>query len=529
MAQLADATGATVHGCADPDAVLVDGPVVTDSRACGPGSLYVARVGEHADGHDYAPAAVAAGAVAVLGSRPVDGVPTLVSEDVQTAFGDLARAVLLARRAQGTPLTVLAITGSSGKTSTKDLLAGVLAGSGETVAPVESLNGEIGVPLTICRVEDSTRYLILEMGARGIGHIDYLTAMAPPDVSMVLNVGTAHVGEFGSRANIALAKSELVTALAPSGLAVLNADDIAVRAMAARTAARVVFFGMGPVADKAVADKAVADADADQAATDETRTDETRAGLPRRSELVRATDVVLDDSGRPSFTLVHPHGEVEVHLELRGVHQVSNALAVAAAALELGIAPEAVAERLAEARPVSRWRMEVSERADGVTVVNDAYNANPDSMAAALSALSTMGRAGRRTWAVLGSMLELGADSDAEHATVGALAIDRGVDRLLAVGEGAKALREGAFNRAVELRQQAGSEVEIEGFVRWVPDADTAESMLRAELAPGDIVLFKSSRDAGLRWLGERVAQAADTPAPTSPQTAPTFPKEARP
>ena len=212
LRDVADLTGGSMH----PDTVevadlVVDGPVVTDSRGAGPGSLYVARVGEHADGHAYAGAAQAAGAVAALTSRVVDELPCVVVDDVQVAFGRLARGVV--DRSPG--LRVVAITGSSGKTSTKDLLAQVLATAGETVAPVASLNGEVGVPLTVCRVTPTTRFLVAEMGARGIGHLTYLTTIAPPDVSIVLNVGVAHVGEFGSREAIAQAKGELVEALGP--------------------------------------------------------------------------------------------------------------------------------------------------------------------------------------------------------------------------------------------------------------------------------------------------------------------------
>ena len=261
-------------------------------------------------------------------------------DDVQLAFGKVARGVV--DRATG--LTVVAVTGSSGKTSTKDLLAQVLGSAGPTVAPVNSLNGEIGVPLTVCRVAPDTRFLVAEMGARGIGHLTYLTTIAPPDVAIVLNVGVAHVGEFGSRAAVAQAKGELVEALRPEGLAVLNADDPEVATMRSRTRARVVTVGTW--------------ADAD----------------------IRAVDLRVDALGRPSFTVVAPSGRAEVALQLSGAHHVGNALAVVAAALECGMDLESVAAALTAARSASRWRMEVHDRPDGVTVVNDAYNANSDSM-----------------------------------------------------------------------------------------------------------------------------------------------------
>jgi UDP-N-acetylmuramoyl-tripeptide--D-alanyl-D-alanine ligase len=443
LEEISDLTGGVAHGTDDPAGILVTGTVSTDSRECGAGSLYVARVGEHADGHDFAGAAAERGAVAALTSRVVDALPCVVVDDVQAAFGRLARGVL--DRAPG--VRVVGITGSSGKTSTKDLLASVLATAGETVAPVNSLNGEIGVPLTVCRITPTTRFLVAEMGARGIGHIAYLTRIAPPQVAIVLNVGTAHVGEFGSRANIAVAKGELPESLPTEGLAILNADDPIVAGMRSRTAARVQLVGRSPEAD------------------------------------VRAVDVTLSELGRPSFTLVTPEGERRVTLSLSGAHHVGNALAVAAACLELGLDLDAVVAGLDAARPVSRWRMEVTERADGVVVVNDAYNANPDSMRAALDALAAIDTPGRR-WAVLGEMLELGADSAAEHAGVGAYAAGLGVDHVVAVGEGA---------RAIEAPE-------------WVPDTDAAYDLLVERLRPGDVVLLKSSRDSGLRWLGDRLA-----------------------
>jgi UDP-N-acetylmuramoyl-tripeptide--D-alanyl-D-alanine ligase len=460
LAEVAQVTGGSVvapHGV-DATLVVVDGPVVTDSRESGPGGLFVARSGEHADGHDFVAGAVERGAVAALVTRPVEGVPCVVVTDTQEAFAALAREVV--RRLPG--MAVVGITGSSGKTSTKDLLGTVLATAGPTVAPVGSYNSEVGVPLTVCRVTADTRFLVVEMGARGIGHVDYLARMAPPRVGVVLNVGTAHVGEFGSRAAIATAKSELVAALPPEGLAVLNADDDAVRAMASVTAARVALVGEAGDAD------------------------------------VRATDVELDAGGRASFTVRAAGGSRAVHLGLVGRHHVGNALAVVAVALELGLRLESVGAALEAARPVSRWRMEVVERADGVTLVNDAYNANPDSMRAALTALERMGE-GRRTWAVLGTMLELGDESAALHAEVGAEVVARGVDELVVVGPAAAALAAGA-------RDARAASGPTGTRVREVPDADSAKAMLDDELAPGDVVLFKSSRDAGLRLLGDRLA-----------------------
>ena len=452
--EVATALNGEIYGIS-PDQEL-SGGVVTDSREAEPGSLYVARVGEHADGHQFVPGAATAGAVAALTTRDVDGLPAVVVEDEQAAFVALSRHLVDSR----TDLTVIGITGSSGKTSTKDLLGAVLGTDGETVAPVGSYNSEVGVPLTVCRITPTTSHLVVEMGARGIGHIEYLTQIAPPRIGIVLNVGHAHVGEFGSVEAIAQAKSELPAMLPADGVAVLNADDPLVAAMAGRTRARVVLVGESEDA------------------------------------LVRATDVSLDPAGRPSFTVTAPFGTARVELGLVGRHHVGNALATIAAAHAAGMDLDAIVPALATARPASRWRMEVSTREDGVVVVNDAYNANPDSMSAALRSLATMGAGGRR-WAVLGAMLELGDASAELHAAVGREAAELGVDEVLVVGESAAAIADGARDNAREDGPR----------VRVVPDADAAEAVLVAELAAPDVVLFKSSRDAGLRWLGDRIVQ----------------------
>ena len=458
LSQIAALTGGRLHGISEQEAsaLVVDGPVVTDSREAGPGGLYVARVGESMDGHQFVGSARDAGAVAALTTREVEELPCVVVDDIQDGFVALARGVLQAHP----EITVIGITGSSGKTSTKDLLASVLSAAGPTVAPVGSLNSEVGVPLTVCRIANDTRFLVVEMGARGMGHIEYLADIAEPTIGIVLNVGTAHVGEFGSREAIGRAKAELVAALPDGGLAVLNADDPVVRAMVGQTAARALLVGASH-----------------------------EAGL-------RATDIDLDGAGRPSFTVSGDGVEAEtrVSLPLHGEHHVGNALAVIAVALECGMAMGDIAEALADARPASRWRMEVTERADGVTIINDAYNANPDSMRAALKALVAMGR-GRRTWAVLGSMLELGDESTTEHDAIGRLAVRLNVSRLVVVGETARPMASGAQHEG-----SWGDEAV------WVPDADAAYELLSRELSAGDVVLFKSSRDAGLRWLGDRLA-----------------------
>jgi len=448
LAEVAAATGGRLDGVPDSGRA-VTGAVVVDSRLAAAGSLFVALAGERVDGHDYAAAAVRAGAVAVLAQRPM-GVPAVVVPDVVAALGRLARAVLDRRAATG-GLRVVGITGSSGKTGTKDLLAALLAPLGETVAPAGSFNNEIGLPLTVCRLGPGTRFLVLEYSARGLGHIAALSEIAPPGVAVELNVGTAHLGRFGTRAAVAAAKAELVAALPSTGVAVLNADDPRTLAMGRETAARVVTFGRA--------------ADAE----------------------VRATDVRLDGSGRPAFTLRTAVGAVPVHLAQYGEHLVSNSLAAAAVALEFGATPVEVATGLAAARPASRWRMEVTRTPAGVTVVNDAYNANPESMRAALHALAAMS-VGRRSWAVLGEMAELGPAAAAEHARIGRLAAELGVGRLVVVGAAAAAITAGAADEGL--------------LATRVGDVEAAVALLRTQLAPGDVVLVKASRAVGL----ERVA-----------------------
>ncbi|MFD4573663.1 UDP-N-acetylmuramoyl-tripeptide--D-alanyl-D-alanine ligase [Streptomyces sp. NPDC058417] len=450
LAEIAAVVGGQTHDIPDPS-VEVTGPVVRDSREAGPGSLFVAFVGERVDGHDYARAVVEAGAAAVLASRPV-GVPAIVVDDVQSALGALARHVV-----ERLGATLVALTGSAGKTSTKDLIAQVLRRKAPTVFTPGSLNNEIGLPLTALTATEETRFLVLEMGARGIGHIRYLTGLTPPRIGLVLNVGSAHIGEFGGREQIARAKGELVEALPEDGTAVLNADDPLVRAMAARTKAKVLLFGESDEAD------------------------------------VRAENVRLTDSGQPSFRLHTPSGCSDVTMRLYGEHHVSNALAAAAVAHELGMSAEEIATALSEAGSLSRWRMEVTERPDGVTIVNDAYNANPESMRAALRALVAMGK-GRRTWAVLGKMAELGDEALAEHDAVGRLAVRLNVSKLVAVGgREASWLQLGAYNEG------SWGEESVH-----VSDAQAAVDLLRSELRPGDVVLVKASRSVGL----EGVAQA---------------------
>ncbi|WP_042435483.1 UDP-N-acetylmuramoyl-tripeptide--D-alanyl-D-alanine ligase [Streptacidiphilus anmyonensis] len=456
LAEVAEATGGTLVDAPDPQA-RVTGPVVHDSRQVTPGALFVAVAGERVDGHDFAERVVTgSGAVAVLASRPV-GVPAVVVDDVLEALARLARAVT----ARLTDTTVVALTGSTGKTSTKDLIAQVLGSKGACVYTEGSFNNEIGFPLTALKARQDTEFLVLEMGARGKGHIAELCGITRPKVGLVINVGTAHLGEFGSREGIAEAKGELVEALPEDGVAVLNGDDPLVRGMAPRTRARVVYYG-----------------EAEDAA-------------------VRATDVRFDHLQRASFTLSTPAGSAPVALKLYGEHHVSNALAAAAVATVCGLGVERIAAALSEAGSLSKWRMELTDRSDGVTVINDAYNANPDSMRAALRALAAIGGRGpeaRRTWAVLGEMRELGEDSLAEHDAVGRLAVRLNIATLVAVGG-----REAACMELGARNEGSWGEESV-----LVPDADSAIELLREQVRPGDVVLVKASRSVGL----EKVAAA---------------------
>jgi UDP-N-acetylmuramoyl-tripeptide--D-alanyl-D-alanine ligase len=492
VAQIADIVGGQLADISPAAAAetRVTGTVEFDSRAVTPGGLFLALPGERSDGHDFAAAAIGAGAVAVLAARPV-GVPAIIvppaagadasasvleydtdgaGAAVLTALARLASAVAAELVDGG--LTIVGITGSSGKTSTKDLLAAVLAPLGEVVAPPGSFNNELGHPWTVLRATESTDYLVLEMSARHPGNIASLAAIAPPSIAVVLNVGIAHLGEFGSRETIAATKAELPQAVPSSGVVILNVDDAAVATMAEQTAARVVRVSREPGARKVD---------------------------------VWAGPVMLDELARPRFALHAGDEAVDVALAVHGDHQVSNALCAAAVALECGARLEQVAAALAAAGPVSANRMQVATRGDGVTVINDAYNANPDSMRAGLKALAWMAReagATRRSWAVLGEMAELGDDAISEHDHIGRLAVRLDVSRLIVVGTG-RAMS--AMHHGAVMEGSWGSEATM------VPDADAALALLRAELRAGDVVLVKASNAAGLGELADAlVADVGD-------------------
>jgi UDP-N-acetylmuramoyl-tripeptide--D-alanyl-D-alanine ligase len=499
VAQVAEIVGGELADVSAADAARlhITGTVEFDSRKITPGGLFLALPGARSDGHDHAAAAVHAGAVAVLAARPV-GVPAILlrpsaavdpragvlEHDVDgsgaAVLAALARlASFVAAELVAGGLTIIGVTGSSGKTSTKDLIAAVLAPLGEVVAPPGSFNNELGHPWTVLRATPDTDFLVLEMSARRAGNIAELAAIAPPSIAVVLNVGTAHLGEFGSREAIAATKAELPQAVPPSGVVILNVDDATVAAMAAMTAARVV-----------------------------------RVSRESSAADVWADRVGLDALARPSFTLHAPGLEMPVTLSVHGEHQVANALCAAAVALECGATGRQVAAALAAAGPASAHRMEVTTRPDGVTVINDAYNANPDSMRAGLQALAWMSRSGgqersdqgmsepehgRRSWAVLGEMAELGDDAISEHDRIGRLAVRLDVSRLVVVGTG-RSMR--AMHHGAVMEGSWGGEATM------VDDADAALALLRAELAPGDVVLVKASNSAGLGALAQALARA---------------------
>ncbi|SNU01242.1 UDP-N-acetylmuramoyl-tripeptide--D-alanyl-D-alanine ligase [Ruaniaceae bacterium KH17] len=411
-----------------------------DSRDVPSGGIFAAVAGERVNGHQYVAPALAGGAGVALVSERVDASPLIVVDDVPVALGKLAAAHVAANRRH---LTVLAVTGSMGKTTTKDLLAGILPGP--TVASEKSLNNELGVPLTCLRCTPETRYLVLEMGADRVGDLAYLTSLVPPDLGIVLAVGSAHLEKFGTVGAVAKAKSELIQGLTPGGTAVLNADDPRVAGMAS-LADDVVFFG----------------ADAE----------------------VRAENLRLDSGDHASFDLVTPFGIAPVELGLVGAHHVANALAAAAAAMSVGIATEEIAARLSDQVAASPHRMHVVERADGVTVIDDSYNANPQSMASGIEALARIGR-GRRTVAVLGPMLELGDVSEAEHRAVGELLAARHVEIVHLLGPIAATIA------------PAGIETHIH------QDLDGIRAALAEQVRSGDVLLFKSSNGARLHEVAQ--------------------------
>ncbi|GAA1445175.1 UDP-N-acetylmuramoyl-tripeptide--D-alanyl-D-alanine ligase [Leifsonia poae] len=448
-----DGTGVTPE-------TIVDGLSTTDSREVVPGTLFFAKPGEVTDGHLFVPQAVEAGAALIVVDHVLDvAAPQLLVDDTVAALGDLATEVIARVRAAGT-LRIVGVTGSNGKTTTKNLLRAILEQVGPTIAARASFNNEVGAPVTMLEVTDDTQFLVAEMGASGIGEIARLVRMARPDIGVVLKVGLAHAGEFGGIEATLAAKTEMVSDLLDTDVAVLNLDDPRVASMADKTVARVLWFG-----------------------------------LDERAE-VRATDVVSSAAGT-SFTLHLPNGEKRaVRFRVLGEHHVMNALAAAAAAHTLDVGIDDIVAALQTVQRAERWRMEVLGGARGVTVINDAYNASPDSMAAALKTLAQIAEPGGRTVAVLGEMSELGEFSGKEHDRIGLLAVRLGIDQLIVVGPAARRMHISTIN-----------EGSWDGESLYFDTPDDAFEHLETALVAGDTVLVKSSNSAGLRFLGDRLGE----------------------
>jgi len=435
----------------------VFGGVETDSRLVSAGSLFVAKPGEVTDGHNFIGSAAALGAAGVIVERRItsESIPQILVQDSVKALGLLAKEVLARVRAAGN-LQVVGITGSNGKTSTKNMLRAILSEFGETIAPIESYNNEVGAPISVLKVSETTRYMVAELGAGGLGSIAYLADIIKPDIGVVLKVGLAHAGAFGGIEVTAKIKSELVQALKPENTFVYNADDGEVRAMLNLTEAQPVSFGTNPDSD------------------------------------FYFSNVDLSIAGT-SADIHYPDGEVSrITLKILGEHQLMNSTAAIAVSEQLGLPRSEVRLALEKMELAERWRMQLTNRADGISIINDAYNASPDSMKAALQTLAHLGKSGRRTIAVLGEMAELGEFSRDAHDEIGRLVVRYNIDRLIVVGEGAKLIHMGAM-----------FEGSWDGESIFFDSSSEALTHIREMLVPGDIVLVKSSKSANLRHLGD--------------------------
>jgi len=458
LREIATTLGGRLAATTAGDDTAVGGSVQTDSRLVTAGSIFFAMPGEEADGHDFIPQAIANGAALIIAERAVDvSVPTIVVDNGVAALADLAREIVARVRAGG-DLRVVAVTGSNGKTTTKNMLRAILGAQGPTVGPDGSFNNHVGAPISMLRIDESTRYLVVEMGASHTGEIAHLVSIARPDVGIVLAVGRAHVGEFGGIDVIARAKAEMVVELPADATAILNSDDRRVAAMAGQTAADVSWFGR-----------------------------DEGSGL-------RAWNVVSSLAGT-SFDLVIDDRIIAVQLRIVGEHHAMNALAALSAARVLGVdADEAVAALEAMPR-AERWRMELLTSPAGAVIINDAYNASPESASAALHALAAVRPHGSRSVAVLGEMTELGATAEEEHSAIGSLAARLGIDRLVVVGP-----------RAMAIHSAVTASDGWIGDADFVQNADDAYLLLDGDLGPDDVVLVKSSKSANLRFLGDRLA-----------------------
>ena len=444
--------------CSTEELITVAG-ISTDSRNIKPGDLYVAIVGERVDGHDYVAQAMTEGAVACLVTRPVDAPHVLVTPRDGGLDAAIHAIGLLAKHERHLlePRAVVGVTGSSGKTSTKDIIGHVLAAHGSTCSPIGSPNNELGLPMTILHADSDTDYFVLEMGMRARGDITYLCNLTSPSIAVVTNIGHAHVGELGSVDAVAAAKRELVDALPTIGLAVLNYDDARVRAMSGGAQCRVMTYGFSQQAD------------------------------------VYAKNISLTATGGYEFDVHTPNGSASVQLHLLGEHNVLNALAAVVVGLEVGMTLDRIAHVLASVRPQSKWRMEAHQLPADILLINDAYNANPESMAAALKTLATIPHEGR-TWAILGTMHELGEDSVAEHDRIGRLAVRLDIGQVVVIGDSARTLHLGATQEGSWDHESV-----------WYPDFASASDYIVERVAPGDVLLFKASRSEGFEQLAQDV------------------------
>jgi UDP-N-acetylmuramoyl-tripeptide--D-alanyl-D-alanine ligase len=456
LRDIADAVGGRLIG----SDLLVEGSVETDSRLVSAGSLFVCKPGEFDDGHNFAQQALDAGAVALLVERELNvPAPQVLVGDAVLALGRLAADVL--RRVRSvTELKVIGITGSNGKTSTKNMLRAILERHGSTVAPIESYNNEVGAPISILKVNEETKYLVVELGAGGLGSIEYLAKIAKPDIGVLLKIGLAHAGEFGGIEETLKIKSELVRELGPSATFVYNADDAMVASTLSLTTAQPVSFGTNSEAD------------------------------------IRIEGAELSLAGTAANICYRDGEELPITLRILGEHQLMNAAAALAVAEALDLERVEAISALEAMEMAERWRMQLTERKDGVFVINDAYNASPDSMKAALQTLAQIGRQGHRTIAVLGEMAELGEFSAHEHDTIGRLAVRFNIDQVVVVGSAAKLIHMGA--------SQEGS---WDGESKFFESIDAALESLRGMLEPGDVVLVKSSKSANLRFLGDKLME----------------------
>jgi UDP-N-acetylmuramoyl-tripeptide--D-alanyl-D-alanine ligase len=443
--EIATVVGGVLHG----DDTLVTAPAFLSSRDCIAGSIFLAIKGTNVDGHAFAEDAFSHGAVIALTTQPI-AQRCIVTDDVTIAISKLAAHV----RRELKNLTVVGITGSQGKTTTKELLASILSSHGETVSPKGNNNNELGVPITVLQCTDKTQYCIAEMGARHQGDIAALAAIAQPNIGVVLRVAAAHIGEFGSLEKIAQTKSEMISTLDPEGIAVLGTYDEYTPAMRSLHSGETITFGEISTAD------------------------------------IRATDIELRD-GRAHFDLVTPEGRSTVALRQYGLHQISNALAAAAVAHLLGISTDLIAGSLSTAENHARWRMEVRELED-LTIINDAYNASPDSMAAALRTLAHLSQErGGESWAFLGNMRELGESSPMAHAEIGTLASELGIDHLVTVD---------APDYAGGITSEESSQISL----HTCGSREDALAFAR-HFNRGDVILCKASRSDGLEVLAEEL------------------------